>query len=56
MRFTTVETARAYTDYLDSLDDWPPPDEAPSDQRHQTAAPESDMREETQLRLQRAAS
>ncbi len=25
MRFNTVEVERAYMDYLDSLDDWPPP-------------------------------
>jgi hypothetical protein len=29
MRFNTVEVERAYMDYLDSLDDWPPPQGSP---------------------------
>jgi hypothetical protein len=35
MRFTTVEVSRAYSDYLDSLDDWPPPEERLTTERYQ---------------------
>lgn len=43
MRFNTVEIARAYSDYLDSLDDWPPPEGVSIEQRHQTSPPEGDL-------------
>jgi hypothetical protein len=55
MRFTTVEVSRAYADYLDSLDDWPPPPEELKADHLQAAPPQMETREETPLRSPRSA-
>ena len=55
MRFTTVEVSRAYADYLESLDDWPPPQHERQAEHPQAAPPRMETREEAPLRPPRGA-
>lgn len=43
MRFNTVEVERAYMDYLDSLDDWPPPQGMAVDMGAVTQTPDDQL-------------
>ena len=56
MRFNTVEVAHAYSDYLDSLDDWPPPEDVSTEQRHQASPPDSDTHDDARGRPRYASN